>query len=535
MSRPLSRIGFALAFVSTIGVLLFASSGAQSNQFRYQYLSLQQQRRMELYRSGAKPSYQWRHYGRIRHIVPFSTAIQHIVVIDMENRTVDNLFSAYYNMPFRGSTAWNTVMNLADPNSLTHPLTPHYLEDKFDPHHRHQNFLDESGLGFDHERFTCNVNCPGTLGAYSYVPAIETNEYAQFIQNYAFADEVFQANQGPSMPSHQYLIAGQSGGFTGMNVPFALANNPCSWPCPEPPGNDDDQSPVDGSDTVYCGPDTLLSASLNMTLHQPEPEGGNNPIPPCVSYTNGTILDEMARMGTPRLDNWQYISAKNGGYWSAPTAVQNLYNQWHIDPNPQAEPFVKDPNAYTFDQNLQSSNPTRPFAALTFITPCTNASDHADTSGNNKLGPRWLGKLINDIGTAQGGAYWNSTVIIVTWDDWGGWYDHVNWIESINNPYPDGNGNPPNQFDPNEWGYRVPLIVISPYVKFRGYVSHTPRSQSAILSTIETFFGLDSLRADDLANDDIGGSLSADMFDFSHTLPFVKASIPPGYSIPPGC
>jgi hypothetical protein len=185
-------------------------------------------------------------------------------------------------------------------------------------------------------------------------------------------------------------------------------------------------------------------------------------------------------------------------------------------------------------------NPQRPFAALTYITPCFSASDHPNTDGEPDIGPAWLGTVINAIGNSS---YWSSTAIIVTWDDWGGWYDHVPFQESLYNPFGTGIN------DPYEWGFRVPLMVISPWVSGRdgnlsGYVSHglngtlaipVPRSQGAILQFIENVFDLPSLGTNDSANPP--GDALLDMFNFSTSpspLPFTPVSVS-GYTPSPKC
>jgi hypothetical protein len=222
------------------------------------------------------------------------------------------------------------------------------------------------------------------------------------------------------------------------------------------------------------------------------------------------------------------------------THILNLFNDYNMNPLDPAQPFAVDPNAWNFVQSLHNiGQPQRPFAALTYITPCVDASDHADTHGNNVLGPLWVGALINEIGQSS---YWPHTAIIVTWDDWGGWYDHMPRVESKLNPYPNGPLGPPNQADPNEWGFRVPVTVISPYSPPAGYVSHgpnmedvnhpRPRSQSAILNLIEYLFRLPSLGTDDMANwntvpnpprtDDM-----EDLFDFTHPFSaFTPINVP---------
>ncbi|MBV8726437.1 MAG: hypothetical protein JO233_01520, partial [Candidatus Eremiobacteraeota bacterium] len=91
-----------------------------------------------------------------------------------------------------------------------------------------------------------------------------------------------------------------------------------------------------------------------------------------------------------------------------------------------------------------------------------------------------------------------------TWDDWGGWYDHV----------------PPPQLDVDGLGFRVPLIVISPYSK-KHYVSHVQHEFGSLLHYMETTLGLPSLGATDSRADDL-----SDFFDYtqppSSFVPFAQ-------------
>jgi phospholipase C len=83
----------------------------------------------------------------------------------------------------------------------------------------------------------------------------------------------------------------------------------------------------------------------------------------------------------------------------------------------------------------------------------------------------------------------------VTWDDWGGWYDHV----------------PPPQLDYMGLGERVPLLVVSPFARV-GYVSHTQHEFGSILRFIETTYGLPSLGTTDARADDL-----SDCFNFGQS------------------
>ena len=87
---------------------------------------------------------------------------------------------------------------------------------------------------------------------------------------------------------------------------------------------------------------------------------------------------------------------------------------------------------------------------MTWIVPDWLHSDHPGNDSDE--GPDWVASIVNAIGASP---FWNSTAIFIIWDDWGGWYDHV-VPQSIDNMGP---------------GFRVPLIVVSPYAK-HGYVSH---------------------------------------------------------------
>ena len=131
---------------------------------------------------------------------------------------------------------------------------------------------------------------------------------------------------------------------------------------------------------------------------------------------------------------------------------------------------------------------------------------------NNGTGPSWVASIVNQIGSnaacpGTGETYWNDTAIIVTWDDWGGWYDHVS---------PPIRNNPQSYPNSYEYGFRVPLVVISPFAK-PAYVSHQYNDFGSILKFIEENFGLPEINpsvgyADTYALGDL-----SDFFDFSQT------------------
>src|SRR6266851_5389178 len=114
-------------------------------------------------------------------------------------------------------------------------------------------------------------------------------------------------------------------------------------------------------------------------------------------------------------------------------------------------------------------------ATVNWVMPPSNReSDHPRS--NDGGGPAWVASLVNAIGTnsacaGSGEVYWQDTAIFITWDDWGGWYDHV----------------PPFRLgQPNGWGagftygFRIPLLVVSAYTP-AGYVENANHDIGSIL------------------------------------------------------
>ncbi len=92
---------------------------------------------------------------------------------------------------------------------------------------------------------------------------------------------------------------------------------------------------------------------------------------------------------------------------------------------------------------------------VSWVIPSGQASDHP--YNNEGSGPSWVAAVVNATGTSR---YWPGTAIFVTWDDWGGFYDHVQ----------------PPIYNSYEYGFRLPLMVISPYAK-PSYISHKQHDQ----------------------------------------------------------
>ncbi len=489
-------------------------------------------------------------------LINYPTQVQHIVVIYMENRSVDNLFSGLYYSPYPGGGTWGSQLTLCQYDQPSGcggygPLTKYELYGDrtagIDPGHlRVSSFWQEAKGNWGGELFGCpDISGAGSCSGkvFAYVDPTEMANYAALVTGVnnngqssgEFASNMLQANEGPSWVSHQYLIAGQSGGYSdGATAPNAQAENPSTpkggYTDPEPTtdystaGTYPDEELSDTS-IVGCGsapnahPERVLDMQLNYApARNAEYAGMPTPMPQaCDDYP--TLQDEVAAQfkQTPMAANYQYIFHSTNSIWAAPLGVQHLYNAWAAESGtthgPQDPSGIEiDPDAEAFVNLTLTGKGTLPFAPLTVITPCMGSSDHPNPQKLDD-GPMWLPWLVNAIGSSK---YWPSTVIFITWDDWGGWFDSYNYLTGIPLPY-HPNPNPYNMAqDANEWGFRVPFIVVSPFITKPGYVSSLSqlgfvRSQGAITSAIEDMFALPTLGADDLTNQANNGDVLQDM------------------------
>ena len=211
---------------------------------------------------------------------------------------------------------------------------------------------------------------------------------------------------------------------------------------------------------------------------------------PCFNYQ--TLGDEMDSANL----EWRFYTSSYtqplGGFWSGYQAVNHIFNgpDWAKDIVMPQKRFLRDVAAGKL-------------AKFTWITPLCPDSDHLACGGG--FGPSWVTSLVNAVGKSK---FWNTTAIFVQWDDWGGMYDHV----------------PPPYKGYDSVGFRVPLLVISPYAK-KNYVSHKQYETVSVLRFAEDLFGLDQLTPADRR----ATSPAADCFDFSKPpRKFIRIKAPKG-------
>ncbi len=391
--------------------------------------------------------------------------IQHVVVIFQENRSTDNLFQDPVLVQ-RGADIQNYGIN-SQGKQIT--LQPTSLVTDYDLGHNHASFtaMYDNGKmdGANNVPVGCDPNAPPTCPPpnpwFQYVDPSEAAPYFQMAETYSFGDRMFQTNQGPSFPAHQFILSATSAPSATSNL--FVADNPV------------------GSGSFN---NTGCTAPPTETVALITPSGDESQkIYPC--FEHATLTDEL---NTKNI-SWRYYAPSAGIIWNAPNAIQHMCGPNVPPPNATkcTGPDWTNNVVLHYTQVLNDIQNGQ-LASVSWVIPSGQASDHADITDGS--GPSWVASVVNAIGNSQ---YWSDTAIFISWDDWGGWYDHV--APTVINSY--------------EYGFRVPLIVVSPYAK-PAYISHVTHDFGSILKYIEENFGLTSLGYADAKADDL-----SDCFDYN--------------------
>jgi phospholipase C len=368
----------------------------------------------------------------------------HIVIIIQENRTFDNLFATFPGADGTSRGRTHNGSRLLKKGDLESKISPHngYLYWIQDYNHGQMNGFDRVPIG----------NIPGTY-VYQYVDPAQIRPYWTLAKEYVLADHMFQTQGSGSFTAHQDLIAGG----TAINATQSLIDYPDGrpWGCDAPAG------------TV-----TSLITSQNQYLANQGPF-------PCLTYR--TLRDLLDAKQIP----WRYYAPEvgysfGGNLWNAFDAINAVRSSSEWGTN------VAWPETLVFTDISRQTVPS-----VSWVIPDYANSDHS--GDNSDTGPSWVAQVVNAIGESPA---WKSTAIVVVWDDWGGWYDHVA---------------PPGRRQYGGLGFRVPAIIVSPYAR-RGYVSHNVYEFGSIVRFIEDNWGLPRLGTTDQSSPDF----VKDFFDFSH-------------------
>jgi phospholipase C len=402
--------------------------------------------------------------------------IKHIVLVIQENRGFNNFFAT-----FPGATG--TTVGKESVNGVTQSinLTETPLVDKKNLSHSYTSFLrayDGGKMnGFNLISSPGSGKPEGSL-PYEYVNPSDIAPYWSLAETYGLANAMFATQGSESFPAHQDLIRGG----TAINSTESLIENLPStnqaWGCDSPPE----------SKTTIITTSLLLKARAG-------PFPCTNDFPS--KGVNYLTLRDLFDGASPSI-SWKYYTpalGDGGGIWSAFDVI------YPVRYGPEWKANVISPQT-TILTDISNGK----LAQMSWVVPDGADSDHPGNPSDT--GPSWVASIVNAIGESQ---YWNSTAIIVVWDDWGGFYDPVA------PPLPrDDQGGP---------GFRAPMLVVSPYSTVGqgskgGYISNVVYSFGSIIRFVEDTFALGRLGTTDETTNSLGpesGSHGGDLFDFKQS------------------
>ncbi len=431
--------------------------------------------------------------------------IQHVIIIEQENRSFDSYFGTYPSAD--GLPKKNGTFTVCVPNPATKGCTRPY-HDASDvngggPHGMKNAIADVNGgkmNGFIRQRDAapkcptipnpaCNllpVKEPDVMG---YHTAAEIPNYWTYAKDFVLNDHMFEPVNSWSLPDHLYLVSGWSARCKDAN-PSSCINAPAN-------------------------PATVVQAQVAVI--QAMTQGTSSVV---AAWTDLTWLLYQNHV------SWAYYvqtgvqpDCANDSADVCTKARQQANTPGMFNPLPMFEDVQQTGQVKNIEQLSAYFTAAKAgtLPAVSWIAPSVADSEHPPSSVHQ--GQAYVTAVIN---AAMESPNWDSTAIFLQWDDWGGFYDNV----------------VPPRIDANGYGLRVPALVISPYAK-KGFVDHQTLSSDAYLKFIEDDFlggarlnpktdGRPDPRPDVRENQKLLGNLTRD-FNFNQVPrpPVLLATNPP--------
>ena len=446
--------------------------------------------------------------------------IKHIVVIMQENRSFDSYFGTFPGAD--GIPMSNGVPTVCSPDPATggcdKPFHDPTDKNAGGPHGQTNATADINGgamNGFvaqaEGAKSSCAPNDPActagsTTDVMGYKTGADIPNYWSYAKDFVLQDHLFESNASWSLPSHLYMVSEWSAKCSTSGDPQSCVN------ALQSPGNPPDFNSTvkntiigkcrTGLKTGDCAAalqaagitpdmatqlhqlivtnckasDTLTScqaaidkASIPDALRQKLIAASTALAPPDYAWTDLTYL--LHKQNVP----WGYYvfngtepDCENDSAVTCAPVQQNAKTPGIWNPLPYFDTVRQDGQLGNIQSltNFYSAAAKGTLPAVSWIDPTGAVSEHPPALVST--GQSYVTGLIN---TIMKGPDWNSTAIFLSWDDWGGFYDHV----------------APPVVDQNGYGLRVPGIVISPYAK-TGYIDHQTLSHDAYVKFIEDDF-----------------------------------------------
>ena len=408
--------------------------------------------------------------------------IQHLIFIVQENHSFDNYFGTYlgangitldtaipidpnqtslgYVRPYHLNVTqpimiWGDELppGVADPDDL-----PTSDSTSFHVGNESVEDLPHSWLvahrAYDNGKMDGFIAAEGSIVTMGYYDRSDIPYYWDYADQYVLDDNFFSSMMGPSFPNHIYIASGTNGPVT--KLPPVCLQNPCKW--------------IQNGRIIDDPPSDYDWQGLSLDW--------------------STLAEELSNANVP----WTWYTGKANPLKPDVWDVLPLFTYFQNHPD-QLDEHVRNTQAFVNAvQNGQLSTVSWIFPGgwvpPTYPAVCKGQSTSEHPPARSDCGMDYVSYLVNQVMQSQ---YWQSSAIIITWDDYGGFYDHV----------------PPPQVDADGLGFRVPALVISPWAK-HGFIDHTQYELASMLRLAEESFNLPTLGVRDLKTNDMMNS-----FDFN--------------------
>ena len=434
-------------------------------------------------------------------IVPGVTPIEHVVFIIKENRTFNNYFATYPGA--EGSTEGGTIVCTEDgcedgpvvrleeatdtqPHDLTHCFRCALNAingGKMNGYNRMNGVIPQSGDKAD--------LYGKDLSGYVYHDRDTLPNYWAYADRFVLADHFFTSMHGPTLPEHLYAVAAQAN---------LIVDNKSTT---DTPGNYCDDSTEYA--TRFTPRSVRQEAERIMELERRIASDGSSTYDLAkywgkvrLCFDIDVLPDQLEEAGI----SWKYYANENA-WMNALQMIRHVrYGpMWNkVEP---PENFVQDVRGGEMPQ-------------VSWIVPSESYNEHPGGGKSVCAGENWT---VHQVNTIMKSPYWRSTLIVVVWDDFGGFYDPV----------------VPPQFDVMGLGPRTPALIISPYTRRGdnpngGYVDETVYEFSSVLAFIEQLFGLEPMTERDANADPLLGALNFEKPRFKKLILPLRDDCPYGTS-----
>ena len=375
--------------------------------------------------------------------------IKHIVIIMQENRSFDTYFGTFPEADGFPTQNGQFTVCINDPatGKCVYPFHDSANLNYGGPHSdvdarkdvdngKMDGFIAQAEKGKAACAQMGDPTCGGGTEVMGYHDAREIPNYWTYARDFVLQDHLFEPNASWSLPQHLFMVSEWSATCSIEHDPMSCIN-------------------------------ALQSPSNPPDFHPNNPNGPDRPAPD-YAWTDLTYLLFKNQV------SWKYYvqtgtepdcandaadcppvhqSAKTPGIWNPLPFFDTVHQDGQLQNITDVTNFYKD-----------AKNGTLP--AVSWVTPSGANSEHPPALVSD--GQAYTTSLINAV---MQSSEWNNTAIFLTWDDWGGFYDHV----------------VPPHVDENGYGLRVPGMVISPYSR-QAFIDHQILSQDAYVKLIEDLF-----------------------------------------------